>query len=269
MGVIAHDQTRPFGGRWSIGRIWRLIATGLSFALFGIGGLVLALIWIPVINLIVWNSRKRAALAQLSVHKVWRLYIEVMRLLGVLTYEVENVETLRKARGTVVISNHPSLLDVVFMMAFMRRTRAVVKRAVWNNPFMAGAVRSANYIPNLDDPEALIAACAEALKDGANLCIFPEGSRTQIGANKKYQRGFAYVALEAGAPILLVTIQVTPPTLRKGEPWYSIPTSKPHWHIRVRDTIDTPASYGRQRTIKTVRALATDMQRKIQEEFLK
>ena len=174
---------------WTLSQAWRLFATGLSFAIFGIGGLVMAFAWFPAVNLLVWNKQKRAALAQASVHRIWRLYIEIMRVLGVLTYETENIDALRNCRGTVVVANHPSLLDVVFLMAFMRHTRAVVKEGVWRNPFMAGVVRSSNYIPNLADPDALIEDCAAALREGANLCIFPEGTRTPIGQKTKYQRG--------------------------------------------------------------------------------
>ena len=144
-------------------------------------------------------------------------------------------------------------------MAFMKSTRAVVKQGVWNNRFMAGVVRATNYIPNLDDPERLIADCASALHDGANLVIFPEGSRTPGGEQGKYQRGFAYIALQAGAPILTVTIEVAPPTLRKGEPWYAIPERRPHWIIRVRERVDTPRIYGTEPSISNARRLTMDI----------
>ena len=250
-----------------LSRYWRLAATGLSFAIFGIGGLTMAFLYFPAVNLLVRNKAKRAALAQASVHAMWRVYIELMRILGVLTYETENIDVLRNCRGTVVVANHPSLLDVVFLMAFMRHTRAVVKEGVWRNPFMSGVVRSSNYIPNLNDPEALIENCAEALREGSNLCIFPEGTRTPIGQKTKYQRGFAYVALKAEAPILLVTIEVTPPTLRKGEPWHSIPATRPHWRIRVHNQIDTCNIIGEERTVQAVRRLAREVQSRIEEEL--
>ncbi|WP_300379140.1 1-acyl-sn-glycerol-3-phosphate acyltransferase [Henriciella sp.] len=227
----------------------------------------MALVWFPLVNLFVREKERRAAISQASVHRIWRLYIELMRVLGVLTYEIHNAEKLKACRGTVVVANHPSLIDVVFLMAFMQRTRAVVKKGVWNNPFMAGVVRSCNYIPNLDDPEALIEDCAAALKDGANLCIFPEGSRTPVGQRAKYQRGFAYVALTAQAPILFVTIEVNPPTLRKGEPWYSIPTIRPHWNIQVHEQIDTAKTYGYERSVSGVRRLARDVQERIEREL--
>ncbi len=252
---------------WTIGRSIRLVTTGLSFLFFGIGGLILALVYFPLMRLFVWDSDKRAKISQASVHWAFRLFIEFMQLMGTVSYEIHGAEKLKNCRGTVVVANHPSLLDVVFMMAFMRRTRAVVKNSVATNPFMGGVIRSSNYIPNTGDPEALIQACSDALSEGANLCVFPEGSRTPIGQKVKYQRGFSYVALKSKAPVLVVTIEVTPPSLRKGEPWYSIPAKKSHWIIRVHDVIDTAADYGNDRAVIGARRLALDVQNKIEKEL--
>jgi 1-acyl-sn-glycerol-3-phosphate acyltransferase len=246
-------------------RAWRLIATGLSFALFGVGGLVLALIVFPLLNLTVRDRERRAALAQETVHGTWRLFVRVMALLGVLSFECHGAEILRRERGALIVANHPSLLDIVFIMSLMQRTQCVIKAGVWRSPFMRGAVTAANYIPNLGDPERLLDDCVEALKGGANLVIFPEGSRTPPGQKRKYQRGFAYVALRAAAPIRLVTVTCTPPTLLKGEPWYKIPPRRPHWVIRVHERIDVKNETMDQ-TI-AVRRLCAQVERRIEESL--
>ncbi|MAP94790.1 MAG: 1-acyl-sn-glycerol-3-phosphate acyltransferase [Ponticaulis sp.] len=257
------------GGKWTLSRAWRLVGTGLSFALFGIAGLVMALIWFPLINLIIRDKSKRAAIAQLSVHKAWRLYIDIMRGLGVLTYDIDCAEKLRNCRGTVVVANHPSLIDVVFLMAFMRNTRAVVKKGVWNNPFMSGVVKACNFIPNLGDPEKLVSDCADTLNDGFNLCIFPEGSRTPVNQTAVYQRGFAHFTMKAHAPVMMISIEVSPPTLRKHEPWYSIPVTRPHWKIRFVDVIETANNPAYEQGPIGVRKLTDDVQRRIEEEIQK
>ncbi|MCI4644117.1 MAG: 1-acyl-sn-glycerol-3-phosphate acyltransferase [Hyphomonadaceae bacterium] len=267
MSARATGQRIVEGGKWTLGRAWRLFGTGLSFALFGLGGLAMALLWFPFISVFVRDRKKRAAIAQLSVHRVWRIYIEIMRGLGVLTYDIDCAEALRSCRGTVVVANHPSLIDVVFLMAFMRNTRAVVKAGVWNNPFMSGVVKACNYIPNLGDPERLISDCADALRDGANLCIFPEGSRTPLGQKTVYQRGFAHIAVKAGAPVLMISIEVAPPTLRKYEPWYSIPASRPHWTIRIVDIVETDKNPSYQDGPVGVRTLTNEVQMRIEEEL--
>lgn len=219
-------------------RFWRLLGTAFSFAIFGLGGLVLALTVFPLYNLVIRDRERRAALAQQTVHAIWRLYVRIMALTGAMTCEFHGADILRRERGVLVVANHPTLLDIVFIMSCMERTQCVVKAGVWRNPFMRGVVTAANYIPNFDDPEKLLADCVAALKAGNNLVIFPEGSRTKPGQKRKYQRGFAYVALRAEAPIRLVTVTCTPPTLLKGEPWWKVPKQRPHWVIRVHERIE-------------------------------
>lgn len=245
-------------------RFVRLITTAISFATFGVVGLAMALLVFPAYRLFIRDPRRRAAIAQASVHGAWRFFIWLMRTMGTLSYECDHPEVLRDLKGTIVVANHPSLLDVVFLMSFMRRTRAVVKEGVWRNPFMSGVVRAADYIPNLHDPEKLLADCCAALAAGANLMIFPEGSRTPEGQPRKYQKGFARIALAVGAPIQIVTIGVSPPTLQKGEPWWRVARTRAHWTIRVHERIDTAEQYGKDPTPAAVRRLSMDVAERIE-----
>lgn len=247
-----------------IDRRVRLVTTAISFAVFGLGGLILALAVFPLLFLVVWRRKQRAAIAQACVHRLWWVYVRLMRTMGTVSFECDHPEILRDLRGAIVVSNHPSLLDAVFLMSFMRRTRAVVKAGIWKNPFMRGAALAADYIPNSADPGKLMTDCAEALKGGANLLIFPEGSRTPEGQTRRYQKGFAHVALLAGAPVQLVTITVDPPTLRKGESWRAIPVRRPHWTIRVHERIDTVGQYGKDRSASAVRRLKNDVAARIE-----
>lgn len=248
-------------------RAWRLLATAFSFAIFGLGGLVLALTVFPLYNLLLRDRERRAALAQQTVHMVWRIYVRIMAATGVLTYDFQGADILRRERGVLVVANHPTLLDIVFIMSCMDRTQCVVKAGVWRNPFMRGAVTAADYIPNFDDPEKLLDDCVAALKAGNNLVIFPEGSRTKPGQKRKYQRGFARIALRAVAPIRLVTVTCTPPTLLKGEPWYTIPKQRPHWTIRVHERIDPCELLTENPEPIAVRQLCAHVERRIEENL--
>jgi 1-acyl-sn-glycerol-3-phosphate acyltransferase len=248
-------------------RAWRLIATAISFAMFGLGGLVLAITVFPLYNLAIRDPLKRERLAQQTVHAAWRFYVKMMAVLGVLTFETHGADILKNERGALVIANHPSLLDIVFIMSLMDRTQCVVKAGVWRNPFMAGVVKATNYIPNLNDPEKLLEDCAAALRAGNNLVIFPEGSRTPPGQKRRYQRGFAYVALRSGAPIRLVTLHCDPPTLLKGEKWYKIPARRPHWTIRVHERIDVTDALKLDQPPIAVRKLVAQIEHRMEESL--
>jgi 1-acyl-sn-glycerol-3-phosphate acyltransferase len=68
------------------------------------------------------SSRERAhQRCQYIVHLSFRLFIWWMRALGVLTYEVAGAQKLRPDGNRVVVANHPSLIDVVFIIALLPR----------------------------------------------------------------------------------------------------------------------------------------------------
>ena len=224
-------------------RLWRQCGTGISFALFGIGGLFLTVFVFPAINLVFRDRARRAGAAQRTVQITWKLFVWVMVSLRAIDFETEGAEILWYETGTLVVANHPSLIDVVLMVSLMKRAQCVVKPGVWKNPFMRGVIKATNYIPNLGDPEQTLRDCVAALQAGNNLVIFPEGSRTVAGKRIHLERGFANIAIRAGAPIRLVTVSCNPPTLRKGEKWYNSPMRRPCFRVRVCDRIDTQSLY--------------------------
>ncbi|MDO8423917.1 MAG: lysophospholipid acyltransferase family protein [Parvibaculum sp.] len=217
---------------------WRLVWTGMAFVLFGVGGLILTATVFPLINLLIADREKRAIVAQRLVHWAFRLHVFYMTLFGVIGVTMIGVEKLENDRGVLVVANHPSLLDVVLLIAAMKRAQCIVKYQIWGNPFMRGVVSAADYIRNDGDPEKLLEDCGAKLARGQNIVIFPEGSRTVPGVPMKLQRGVANIAVRLGAPIRLITIDCVPPSLMKGQKWYQIPTVKSQFTITVHGLID-------------------------------
>ncbi|MGB0854984.1 MAG: lysophospholipid acyltransferase family protein [Pikeienuella sp.] len=222
-----------------IGYLWRLFGTGLSFSLFGAFGILFTLTLFPLINVVfAFHKPLRQRLSSAVIHYSWRMFLWMMRTLGVLDLHLEGIETLQADKGVIVIANHPSLIDVVILISLMKNARGIVKKGVWDNPVMRSAVRSANYIPNSDDPEELMDKCRETLANGNNIVIFPEGSRSVPGQPMKLQRGFAHLAYRIEAPLRLVEIRCEPPTLLKGQKWYDIPPTRPKFTVRVAERVD-------------------------------
>ena len=223
---------------------WRLFGTGLSFSLFGIGGLFMSLCVLAPLNLVVRSPERRRQIAQCLIAGGFRLFLWFLQTMGVMHMEIEGSESLAAERGTLIVANHPTLIDVILLVAHTRAALCVVKGDILRNPFMRGVVRAAGYIPNDADPEALIRDCANALEDGNNVVMFPEGSRTRIGHPRTLQRGVANIALRTAAPIRIVTISCEPRTLYKGQKWFDIPPRR--WLIRaeVRGRIETATQFG-------------------------
>jgi 1-acyl-sn-glycerol-3-phosphate acyltransferase len=221
------------------GYYWRLLATAVSFALFGLGGLCLRVFIFPLLSMLPGSAQSHQRRARSTISRLFWMFIRFMARTGVLTYQVEGAEQLGRP-GQMIIANHPSLIDVVFLIGLVRDANCVVKQSLWQNPFTRGPVRSTGYISN-DGSMDMLDTAAHALKSGETLIIFPEGTRTQPGKAPAFHRGGAAIALRGATVITPVTIRVSPTTLTKAEPWYRIPLRKVHFHLRVGADIDPGA----------------------------
>ena len=213
---------------------WRVFGTGLSFAAFGVGGLLLGGLLFPLL-LLARHTRRRRALARRLVQFSFASHVALMCRLGVMTYEIHGRERLQRD-GLLILANHPTLIDVVLLIAQLPNADCVVKHAVACNPFMRGPVRAAGYVAN-SDGAGLIDDCIAAVRNGGNLVIFPEGTRTVPGEPLRLQRGAANIAVRGRLDITPVRITCTPPTLTKGQKWYRVPSRRFHVQLEVGEDI--------------------------------
>lgn len=118
----------------------------------------------------------------------------------------------------VVVSNHDSLADPFFLGAAVDRPlRFLAKQELWANRIVGGILDALGGIPvrrGRGDLDAM-AAAVEALREGAAVAIFPQG--TVLGSDERpWHRGAARLALATGAPIVPVRIVDADRALRPG-----------------------------------------------------
>lgn len=235
MELAAHSLTHRRDA-W----LWRLFATGASFVLFGVGGLLACVLIMPVLAALPGGATARRRRARAVINRAFYLHMQFMYRSRVLDFRIEGAERLGQP-GQIIIANHPSLIDVIFLISQIRDTNCVVKASLCSNPCMRGAVSAAQYISNNGSPEMLEQAAA-VLREGQTLVMFPEGTRTTPGLAPRFHRGAAAIALRGARLITPVFISVTPTTLTKAEPWYRIPDRRVVVLLRVGDDID-PSSF--------------------------
>lgn len=218
-----------------LGRCWRFFATGFAFAAFFSGGAVLAATVFPILAL---TQGGKAARVQEFLRRTFVFFLWLLRSLGVLRLEMIGGERLQACRGRLIVANHPTLLDTVFLMALAPRACCIVKSEHWQSPWLGGVMRAAGYIRNDLDSELLVRQCRAVLAEGGNLIVFPEGTRSRPGEKLRFLRGFANIALLTEADIQLVVIECTPLTLTKGEPWYRIPHRQPRFRVELAHVVE-------------------------------
>ena len=176
----------------------RVVTTGFSFLLFGVVGTILGIVFVPL--LLVTAGIGQSA-RQVRVRHMIRLAFR--SLVGFMNQTGRSVtsspaSSRSDGAGQLVIANHPSLIDIVLLVAFVPGAACVVKRAAWRNPSMVLAVRAAGFVPNAPT-DAMIERAATLLSAGECLIMFPEGTRTVPYRPAHFHRGAASVALRAAS----------------------------------------------------------------------
>jgi 1-acyl-sn-glycerol-3-phosphate acyltransferase len=221
----------------------RLLATACAFTVFGLGGLFLRIAVFPSQRLLYGDGVLRRHKARNVIFRTFRLFIRFLVRTGVLTYQFDGVERLGLP-GQMIVANHPSLLDVVFLLAHVPAANCIVKHGLVKNPFTRGPVCNAGYITN-DASIEMFEAAAQCLRDGETLLVFPEGTRTPADKSPEFHRGACAIAMRGARVITPVVIRMNVRSLTKGEPWYRIPRRRMHYTFTVGDDID-PARWTSQ-----------------------
>jgi 1-acyl-sn-glycerol-3-phosphate acyltransferase len=257
-------QASPLEARRQDAYVWRLLMTGISFALFGIGAVVVGVVLLPLVRIIPASRERKRERARTVMRLALRLFIGVMHRSRAISYEFRGKERLGRP-GQLILANHPSLIDVVFLLAFVPGAGCVVKAGLWRNPLTRSAVTLVEFIRN-DSTAVMIEAASHALRDGQPLLFFPEGTRTRPREPMVFHRSGANIALRAAVQVTPVYIRVEPTTLSKAQPWYRIPARRPRWTLVVGEDIDLQAYRGEPLPVAS-RALNESLQAHFMEEL--
>ncbi len=249
-----HEAAQGGVGRLSetVDRWARIVGTGASFALFGVGALLLGLVAQPILVLGGEEREQRQLRMQWLIHRSFRLFVGFMERVGVVSLEVHHAERLPRVGPALLVANHPSLLDYVFLVSQLPQADCVVKREHWANPVTGAVVRAAGYVRN-DSGESTLDECVRRLRAGRIVLLFPEGTRSPEAGLGRFQRGTAHVALATGLPAIPITIRCEPRGLMRGQAWYEVPERRMRFSLEVGQPIASePAGLPRARASRAL-----------------
>jgi 1-acyl-sn-glycerol-3-phosphate acyltransferase len=207
----------------------RIGLAGLAFLSFGLGGLLFALILLPLLR---WKHRgqpdlARAAACQRWVQRSFVLLHAYMRVCGLLDFDPRRTADRTPGSRFVIVANHPTLVDVSAIIAVFGRSACVAKTPIFRAPVIGSIVRSCGYLDGGGgDPFAgasVVRQALERLAEQMPIVIFPEGTRSPQGSLHPFQRGAFEIACRARVPVLPIFIRCEPAALGKGRAWYDIP----------------------------------------------
>lgn len=155
-----------------------------------------------------------------TLYRVGRWGLRVSLRLGGIHVRAEGLENIPPG-VCVFTANHVSNVDpVAAIVVIPRRVSLLAKREIYRIPIVASALRVANIVPvDRADREAAVASVDQAvqlLKQGISFLVFPEGTRSPDGRLRPFKKGTFLMAIEAGVPVVPVSLVATQKLLRKG-----------------------------------------------------
>ena len=100
------------------------------------------IVLLPLVRIVPAPRERKRERARTVMRLALRLFVGIMHRLGVLTYEFRGRERLGRP-GQLILPNHPSLIDVVFLLAFVPGAGCVVKGGLWRRVMMRPAAPNA------------------------------------------------------------------------------------------------------------------------------
>lgn len=189
----------------------RSILAVFCFFIFGIGAVILNFLLFPFIK----NNKE---LCSDIIHNTWKFFVNLMMFLKLFRLDVKNLE---KIENKVIVSTHPSFIDIVILIALIPRSTCFVKKELAHNPILKNLVTSI-FITNEVELDELKSESKKMLDRGFNVIIFPSGIRHRRDEFPKIRKGASLVALNAGKNIVPIKVFSDRDFLFINQPFYAV-----------------------------------------------
>jgi len=146
-------------------------------------------------------------------YKIANLWIDLIlwmaRFFCGLSYEVEGLEHIKAQQTAIVLSKHQSAWETLALRKIFPTQTALLKRSLLWMPIWGWALATLKpiAIDRNNQREALRTLLDQGtacLNEGLWVVIFPEGTRTAPGENKKFSAGGSILAHKSEYPVIPV-----------------------------------------------------------------
>jgi 1-acyl-sn-glycerol-3-phosphate acyltransferase len=134
--------------------------------------------------------------------------------------EVSGLEQL-DPRGTYVfVANHQSIYDIpILFWSLPHQLRIIAKASLGKFPVIGWHLRRTGHMlvnRSRPDRSKIFGWAGRLTSNGLSLILFPEGTRSRDGHVAKFKGGSFYLALEAGLPVVPLSIVGSRHVMMKG-----------------------------------------------------
>jgi 1-acyl-sn-glycerol-3-phosphate acyltransferase len=152
---------------------------------------------------------------------------------------ISGKERIKKNKAYVLVSNHNSLADILFLYCLGKHFKWLAKDSLFKIPFFGWTMSLLKYIPIKRGQHGSVRdsfqEAQEWLKRNISVVIFPEGTRSISGNLGQFKNGAFKLAIRSQKPIIPIVIQGTSEIISKGRATVS---TRVHGSIHVLPQIE-------------------------------
>lgn len=208
----------------------------------------MSLVWslvAPVLSLLL-PRESSGRIGRAGVSYIYRCCWTSAEMLGLMQIDSTELDSLRaEPGGLIVAANHPTMLDALLVVARLPRGVCVMKAELMRNVFLGSGARLAQYIKN-DVGRGMVRDAVETLREGNQLVLFPEGTRTVEAPVNAFKPGITLIARLAQVPIQTVIVESFSPYLTKGWPLLKAPPVPVRIRLRLGRRFEVDADHRAQ-----------------------
>ena len=121
--------------------------------------------------------------------------------------DIKGLENLPKKQGYIVAAKHQSAMETVLLHMLVPNTIYVLKQSLLFLPIAGWYMIKTGCIPidrnqGAKSLKKMLNISQKRLKDGFNIIIFPEGTRTKPGTKTNYHTGLALIYKQCQVPVV-------------------------------------------------------------------
>ena len=158
--------------------------------------------------------------------------------------DVAGLERLVPGRTYLFVANHQSIYDIpILFWSIPYQLRIIAKRSLGRFPFLGWHLRRTGHMlvdRRRPDRAAIFSWASRLTSKGLSLIVFPEGTRSRAGRVGRFKGGSFYLALEAGMPVVPLSVIGSRHVMLKGR----LATYPGHVRLVVHEPIDTSGLAG-------------------------
>ena len=149
--------------------------------------------------------------------RTWSRWI--LRTTGV-HVEISGLEQLDPKGTYVFVANHQSIYDIpILFWSLPHQLRIIAKESLGRFPVIGWHLRRTGHMlvdRSRPDRSKIFGWASRLTSHGLSLIVFPEGTRSRDGSVAKFKGGSFYLALEAGLPVVPLSIVGSRHVMLKG-----------------------------------------------------